>query len=328
MEEPLISVIVPVYNVELYIQTCLDSIIGQTYKNLEIFLIDDGSSDRSGAICDEYAMKDSRIKAMHKENSGVSAARNLGLKHATGDWVLFVDADDWIDPKHIKRLLEPAQNGQVDCVICGYVEEYPHTAFVRHIDLDMPLTGGQAIFYMLRPDLYQGFLWNKLFKKEVIDRNELYLNETLFYLEDLAFCATFFCQSRLVCCIESDSYHYRQRQDSAVYSSMDRKEMVMRRLSALDALKRTEAFCTGKRERNLCKARWYVECTQLLRFMPNTAERDTEDIRKRLLTGARKGVGVVLMAPLPVNIKIKYLSIILIPKLFLPIWRKRETRFL
>ena len=93
----LISVIVPVYNVEKYLNKCLDSIISQTYTNLEIILIDDGSTDNCGKICDEYASKDKRIKVIHKENAGVSSARNYGIQCATGDWIMFVDSDDWIE---------------------------------------------------------------------------------------------------------------------------------------------------------------------------------------------------------------------------------------
>ena len=95
--EELISVIVPVYNVEKYLNRCVESIMNQTYKNLQIILIDDGSNDRSGKICDEYAEKDKRIEVIHKENAGVSAARNKGLDKAKGEWITFVDADDWIE---------------------------------------------------------------------------------------------------------------------------------------------------------------------------------------------------------------------------------------
>lgn len=92
----MISIIVPVYNVEPYLRKCLDSILDQTYRDLEILIIDDGSTDGSGAICDEYAGKDDRIKVFHTENKGLSAARNLGLDNATADWIGFVDSDDWI----------------------------------------------------------------------------------------------------------------------------------------------------------------------------------------------------------------------------------------
>ena len=102
--EDLISVIVPVYNVEKYLNKCIDSIINQTYKNLEIILVDDGSQDSSGKICDEYTKKDNRIKVIHKENGGVSSARNIGLNNATGEWIAFIDADDWVDEEYLQTL--------------------------------------------------------------------------------------------------------------------------------------------------------------------------------------------------------------------------------
>ena len=98
MDTPKISVIVPVYKVEQYLRKCLDSIVNQTYCNLEIILVDDGSPDSCGAICDEYVTKDGRVNAIHKENRGVSSAKNTGLSAATGEWVGWVDADDWIEP--------------------------------------------------------------------------------------------------------------------------------------------------------------------------------------------------------------------------------------
>lgn len=102
---PLVSVVVPVYNVERYIARCIESILNQTHRNLELILVDDGSPDRSGEICDEYALKDNRIKVIHTPNQGVSRARNTGLDHAAGDYLLFVDSDDWVEPNHVEKLL-------------------------------------------------------------------------------------------------------------------------------------------------------------------------------------------------------------------------------
>ena len=104
-----ISVIVPVYNVENYLRRCVDSIINQTYKNLEIILVDDGSPDNCPVICDEYAQKDSRIKVIHKENGGLSSARNCGMDMATGEYIGFVDGDDWIESDMYKFLIENAE---------------------------------------------------------------------------------------------------------------------------------------------------------------------------------------------------------------------------
>ena len=114
-----ISIIIPVYKVESYLCECLDSVIYQTYNNLEIILIDDGSPDNCGAICDEYAKKDSRIIVIHKENAGVSAARNDGLEMMTGDWFTFVDSDDWIEPDYCEKFIQFASAHQADMIFSG-----------------------------------------------------------------------------------------------------------------------------------------------------------------------------------------------------------------
>ena len=121
----LISVIVPVYKVEKYLDKCVQSIVNQTCKNLEIILVDDGSPDNCGAMCEAWAEKDSRIKVIHKENGGLSDARNAGLAVATGDWVAFVDSDDWVAEEMFARLLNAAKNHQADISACNvqFVEE-------------------------------------------------------------------------------------------------------------------------------------------------------------------------------------------------------------
>lgn len=125
-----ISIIVPVYNTEKYLERCLESIINQTYKNLEIILIDDGSTDKSGKICDEYAKKDSRVKVLHKENRGQATARNLGLEYATGDYLGFVDSDDWISTDMYEHLIQLLNNNNADiafierCMVNGKKDEY------------------------------------------------------------------------------------------------------------------------------------------------------------------------------------------------------------
>ena len=119
---PLVSIIIPVYNVEKYLRKGLDSIINQTYKNTEIILVNDGSTDISGKICDEYATLDSRITVIHKQNGGVSSARNRGLDIATGEWVLFVDADDTLPNDALNYFAEVVSINDIDMVLGGYVE--------------------------------------------------------------------------------------------------------------------------------------------------------------------------------------------------------------
>ena len=122
---PLISVIVPVYKVEEYLARCVDSILGQTYRNLEILLVDDGSPDRCGVMCDEYASRDSRIRVIHKENGGLSSARNAAIDAARGEYIGFVDSDDWIEPETYEALLDMALAEKVKLVCAGPVS-YTH----------------------------------------------------------------------------------------------------------------------------------------------------------------------------------------------------------
>lgn len=114
----MISVIVPVYNVKPYLEKCVDSIRNQTYQNLEIILIDDGSTDGSGALCEEYAKIDSRVVALHQKNAGQGAARNYGLEKAHGEWIGFVDADDWIDRNYYEKLVQAAETAGADMACC------------------------------------------------------------------------------------------------------------------------------------------------------------------------------------------------------------------
>ena len=117
-----ISIIIPVYNVEKYLNKCLNSVIEQTYKNIEVILIDDGSTDNSGKICDEYAKNDIRIKIIHQQNGGVSTARNNGLEHATGKYITFVDSDDYIEKEMIETMAKKIMKKNADIVICGVTD--------------------------------------------------------------------------------------------------------------------------------------------------------------------------------------------------------------
>ena len=123
MDNPLISVIIPVYNVEKYLRECVDSVLNQTYDNFEIILIDDGSTDSSGKICDEYAYKDASITVVHKENEGQSVARNIGIEYSSGDWLYFPDSDDYIAGDTFETLLKKAVTEKADIVIAAKTED-------------------------------------------------------------------------------------------------------------------------------------------------------------------------------------------------------------
>lgn len=176
-----ISIIIPVYKVEQYLPECLDSVINQTYKNLEIICVDDGSPDNSGKILDEYASKDNRIKVIHKENGGVSSARNAGLDIATGDWISFVDADDYIASDFYDKLIGSSKDGEADVVQCGYTTFGGD--FNRTVIWDEMET---RLFAEMIQGLKRGFTCNKLWKSKLIQENNLrFINDI--YLEDVPF---------------------------------------------------------------------------------------------------------------------------------------------
>ena len=170
-EMPLISIIIPVYKVEPYLQRCLDSVVNQTYRNLEIILVDDGSPDRCGAICDEYAAKDKRITVIHQENKGLSAARNAGLDIARGDYIQFVDSDDWIEPETCSTVLGIAIDYQVDIVCFGFNRVLSSGEFIPKSvsfssEIDKSALIRQSVW---RCGPIRDFVWNKFFLKKLFD---------------------------------------------------------------------------------------------------------------------------------------------------------------
>ena len=175
-KNPLISVIVPVYNRQAYLDKCIKSILNQTYKNLELILVDDGSSDDSPAICDRYAMQDSRVKVIHKENGGVSSSRNIGVHIATGEYIGFVDSDDWVDINMYATLLagfgQCPSAGIVSCRIWRAINEEDFSIWEYW---SWAISSPTIIKYSnmaeaLLDDKFVSSLWNKLFKAEIVKR--------------------------------------------------------------------------------------------------------------------------------------------------------------
>lgn len=169
---PLISIIVPIYNVEQYLPKCIDSILNQTYHNLEVWLVDDGSPDRCGEICDEYAQKDARIKVIHKKNGGLSDARNVALDVMTGEYVVCVDSDDYITPTHIEGLYHLIEKYGAEVAVnnsCNFLEgTTPHPAKKAENDIvfDSGLKAVEAMFYQ---ELYDTCAWGKMYKANLFD---------------------------------------------------------------------------------------------------------------------------------------------------------------
>ncbi len=171
-DRPLISVIVPVYNTEEYLRKCLDSIVGQTYSNLEIILVDDGSTDQSGLICDEYSVMDSRIRVIHQENKGLGEARNAGIDVVTGSLMAFVDSDDWIEPDTYEFMEACMAQYSCDIVICGrkVVDETGVLFYEMCLDEGVLVQPGEEVVrrFLLNANLNMA-AWDKLYKTELFD---------------------------------------------------------------------------------------------------------------------------------------------------------------
>jgi glycosyltransferase involved in cell wall biosynthesis len=218
----LVSVIVPIYKVEKYLVHCLESIVHQTYRDLEIILVDDGSPDNCPQICDDYKKKDNRIKVVHKENAGLGFARNSGLKIATGEYVLFVDSDDWLSIDTISALMDYVQTYNPDMIIFGYYNVAPGKIPVCQKAInELYVCNEEVIDRVLLPiigadskkkvdfELHIS-VWNKLYKRSIIEQYNIeFVSEREYLSEDYFFNFDYILNSRKVVFITECYYYYR-----------------------------------------------------------------------------------------------------------------------
>lgn len=218
---PKISIIVPVYNMEKYLHQCVDSILAQTFKDFELLLIDDGSKDSSPKICDDYAAADSRVKVVHKENSGQADSRNIAIAMAKAPLIGFVDSDDWIEPDMYEVLYRTMMENGADISMCGHYYSY--------IDREKPsckggmvevYDGSQALQMIIDDRKIKSFLVDKLYKREVIRE----LMPKSFYYEDYATLFKWFVGVSKVAICHAPKYHYRQRKGSTALDGDPRKK--------------------------------------------------------------------------------------------------------
>ena len=206
-QQPLISIIIPVHNVDAYIEQCVRSVCAQTLSNLEIILVDDGSTDESATLCRQFAEQDSRIVFIGQPNRGCSAARNVALDRAHGEWIGFVDSDDWIEPQMYERLYRQATTEDADIAGCSYFRENGEKRTARFQSGEQTIcTGKEAVKLLIRDRRLQNYMWNKLYRKSLFDT--VRFPEGLLY-EDVAVSHRLFYQARRVVLMDEPLYHYR-----------------------------------------------------------------------------------------------------------------------
>lgn len=223
MNSPKISVIVPVYKAEAYLHRCVDSLLAQTFHDFEVLLIDDGSPDRSGEICDEYARQDSRIRVFHKENGGVSSARNLGLDNAKGEWICFVDSDDWVSEDF---LYIDKSSTEVDVIEKSYqVIQSDSTKGKSYEFKDKVICNQQDIFYYYVNERNNA-LWNKLISSRLISNNRF--DEKIAIGEDFLFFLSLIARIKNYLFSSVGKYFYYVHENSAMYAASNDLERRIR----------------------------------------------------------------------------------------------------
>ena len=217
--EPCVSIIVPVYNAEATLRRCVESVLSQEYTNFQLILANDGSQDGSGAICDAFAQADSRVRVLHKENSGVSDTRNQAMSIAQGRYLQFLDADDWITPNATKLLVRSAEENRCDLVVSDFYRVVGERVSPKgDIDEDGPLTREEYAAHMMEnpADFYYGVLWNKLYRRDIIEAHHLRMDPAISWCEDFLFNLEYIRHARRFFALQVPVYYYVKTKGSLV----------------------------------------------------------------------------------------------------------------
>lgn len=225
----MVSMIVPVYNSEKTLSRCIDSILNQTYRDFELILLNDGSTDTSGEICDAYAKRDSRVRVVHKENTGVSDTRNRGIDLARGEYLQFLDSDDWITPDATALFVRTATEQQCDMVISQFYRVIgEHVSQKGAIDEDGLMDRSTYANHMMQKpaDFYYGVLWNKFYKRSIITEHRLRMDQSISWCEDFMFNLEYVRHTQTIYAMKVPVYYYVKTKGSLVSQGMSMKKMI------------------------------------------------------------------------------------------------------
>ena len=225
MQNPMISIIIPVYRAEEYIVQCLQSIQNQTFQNYEVILVNDGSPDQTACIAEQFIreQKLDNFRMIHKENGGVSSARNAGLRLSGGQWIAFIDSDDWVEPQYLQNMMDSVAKHQSDLCLCGF------DAYEMDANRFDPWSNYPQEYGQLPQDLPAltsiDYIWGRLYKNSILQEHHIFFNEQIRYCEDNAFNFDYIRRIRSFSCVDAIGYHNRRGHGSALSKSMIRPEM-------------------------------------------------------------------------------------------------------
>lgn len=281
------------YNVEKYVETCIESILGQSYDNIEALLIDDGSPDRSGAIADEYSAKFEQVKVVHIENGGVSAARNLGLQYCCGDYVVFVDADDYLAPDYVEYMYGIIEKTNADFVMSRNCFKFPGNKKQVAVDQVESLTSDQAATELLYPENIDIGCWNKMFGTQFLRDRQLAFPTQFFMGEGLNFIVRAAQLSNRVGVGLRKVYYYRRDNLDSATTAIS-AEKYINALAAIDHIEHTVLIKTPAFQRALEVHRYFTTFASLKTMLMTGAEESYPNEYRAYLSYLRKNaVGMV-----------------------------------
>ncbi len=257
---PTVSIIVPVYNAEASIRRCVDSILGQQFTDFELLLVDDGSKDGSGAICDAYAAADSRVRVFHKENSGVSDTRNRGIQQAQGVYLQFLDSDDWITPDATKLLVQTAEAHSCDLVISDFYRVVGERVSRKgDIDEDRVLTREEYAAHMMEQpaDFYYGVLWNKLYRRDIVAAHGLRMDPDISWCEDFLFNLEYIRHAERFYALQVPIYYYVKTKGSLASQSLSIPKTIRMKLMLFEYYDRFYKSVFDEEEYEKCRLKVY-----------------------------------------------------------------------
>ena len=278
---PAVSVIIPAYNAEKAIERCVRSILNQEYKDLEVLVVDDGSKDHTGEILDKIAAEDERLVVIHKENGGVSVARNTAIRQARGKYIQFSDADDWMSKEATKLLVRTMEEKQCDMVVADFYRVVKDNVSRKgNIFAEKPLTRQEYAEYMMEnpADYYYGVLWNKLYKKEIIDQYHLGMDEKLQWCEDFVFNLEYVIHANTIGVLSVPIYYYVKTEGSLVAKNLSLTRIMQMKTSMF-------SYYDNFYKNVLDEKTYRAERINIARFLIDAAD---DDMTLPLVPGTKK----------------------------------------
>lgn len=300
---PCVTIIVPIYNAQATLRRCVESVLNQEFTDFELILADDGSKDGSGAICDQFAQADGRVRVLHKENSGVSDTRNQAMAQARGEYLQFLDADDWITPNATKLLAQAAREHQCDMVISNFYRVVGERVSPKgDIDEDGPLTREEFAAHMMEnpADFYYGVLWNKLYRRDIIQEHHLQMDPDISWCEDFLFNLEYIRHAQRFFALQVPIYYYVKTKGSLASQGMSISKTVRTKLMLFEYYNQFYKTVLDEAEyekRRLKVYRFLIDTAQdgMVPPLPLVSTKLGEE-RTRIHSGALEGRGLLFDA--------------------------------